>query len=125
MFNDAKEIVMFSFILAAVLSQSPAVAPAPAATPSVEVSTPVSAVTLIPADAPAAPALETDALKDGKKVVKYEGREGCVEQTGSRIKRRDKATCSNGRSISKEDLERSGGSLVPYNAPAIPAGAGN
>ncbi len=112
---------MFSFILAAALSQSTVVAPVPA----IDASIPVPAVTAIPADAPVAPALEADALKDGKKVVKYEGREGCVEQTGSRIKRRDKATCNNGRSISREDLERSGGSLVPYNAPAIPAGAGN
>ncbi len=116
---------MFSLILAALLSQAPATTPTTVATPAVEVAMPVPALTSIPADTPVAPALEADALKDGKKVVKYEGREGCVEQTGSRIKRRDKATCNNGRSISKEDLERSGGSLVPYNAPAIPAGAGN
>jgi hypothetical protein len=110
---------MLSFILAAVLSQAPAVAPVAPVTPVVDVTTPV------PALAPVAPTPEADALNDGKKVVKYEGREGCVEQTGSRIKRRDKATCNNGRSISQEDIERAGGSLVPYGAPAIPAAAGH
>jgi hypothetical protein len=112
---------MLSFIIAAVLSQAPAATSTPvqAVSPAV---TSVEAVEQVPSEAAV---LESATLKNGKKVAKLEGREGCVEQTGSRIKRRDKATCNNGRSISKEDLERSGGSMVPYSAPAIPAAAGN
>lgn len=116
---------MFSFILAAALSQAPAVVPVAPITPVVApvvVSETIPAIVPVPA---IAPVLEAEGVKDGKKVAKNEGREGCVEQTGSRIKRRDKATCSNGRSISKEDIERAGGSFVPYSAPAIPTAAGN
>ena len=96
---------MISLILAVLLSQSPAgaepvVAPVPAVAP---------AVTAVPAE----PTVEA------KKVVKNDDR------TGSRIKRRDKATCNNGRSISQEDIERAGGSIAPYAAPPIPAAAGH
>lgn len=102
---------MISLFLAVLLSQSPAGAePAIAPVPVV-----VPAVAAVPAD----PAVEA------KKVVKNDDRTGCVEQTGSRIKRRDKATCNNGRSISQEDIERAGGSIAPYGAPPIPAAAGH
>ncbi len=110
---------MFSFVLAAVLSQAPAVAPVSPVTPVAEV-----VATSEPAPA-VAPVPDANAVKDGKKVAKNEGREGCVEQTGSRIKRRDKATCNNGRSISQEDIERAGGQFGPSIAPPIPAAAGH
>ncbi len=117
---------MFSFILAAALSQATAVKPVVApATPVTPVPALVDVATPIPTAAPVAPITEAEALKDGKKIAKNEGREGCVEQTGSRIKRRDKATCNNGRSIGKEDIERAGGTFAPYGAPAIPAAVGN
>ncbi len=109
---------MFSVVLAAVLSQAPAVAPVASVTSvlaPVEQSAPVSILAPLP---------DANAVKEGKKVAKYEGREGCVEQTGSRIKRRDKATCNNGRSISQEDIERAGGQFGPAIAPPIPAAAG-
>jgi hypothetical protein len=109
---------VFTLILAAVLSQAPAVAP------TAPVVAPVQAAT-VPAVAPAALTPEAAAAQEGKKVAKNYDRTGCVEQTGSRIKRRDKATCNNGRSISQEDIERAGGSIVPYSSPAIPAAAGN
>lgn len=107
---------MISLLLAAVLSQTPASAPIAAVAPT-PAAAPVAAM------APA-PAVAVDG-KDAKKSAKNDERIGCVERTGSRIRRHDKANCDNGRSISAEDIERAGGQIAPYAAPAVPAAAGN
>lgn len=107
---------MISLLLAAALSQTP-------------VSTPIAAVAPPHAAAPITAIAPTPAVaadgKDAKKSAKNDERLGCVERTGSRIRRHDKANCDNGRSISAEDIERAGGQIAPYAAPAVPAAAGN
>jgi hypothetical protein len=112
---------MISLLLAVVLSQAPVAAvpatPAPAAAAQLAAVNPATVV------APA-PAAAVDG-KDAKKTAKTDDRIACVERTGSRIRRHDKANCENGRSISSEDIERAGGQLAPYAAPAVPAAAGN
>ena len=106
---------MISLLLAAALSQTPAAVVQP--TPAPATAAPAAAM------APA-PDVAVDG-KDAKKSAKNDERTGCVERTGSRIRRHDKANCDNGRSISAEDIERAGGQLAPYAAPAVPAAAGN
>ena len=114
---------MISLLLAAVLSQAQAQAaavpasPAPAAAVQVAAMDPAAVIAPIPAAA-------VDG-KDAKKTAKTDDTIGCVERTGSRIRRHDKANCANGRSISSEDIERTGGQFAPYAAPAVPAAAGN
>ncbi|HWR95253.1 MAG TPA: hypothetical protein VN248_00820 [Arenimonas sp.] len=103
---------MFFLLLAAALSQAPA-APVQAA-PSVAAAPDAITAPITPADA-----------KEAKKSAKNDAPIGCVARTGSRIRRHDKANCDNGRSISGEDIERAGGQIAPFVAPAIPAAAGN
>ena len=111
---------MISLLLAAALRQAPAAAVQP---------TPIAAIAPAPAAAPVAVIAPAQAVavdgEDAKKSAKNDERTGCVERTGSRIRRHDKANCDNGRSISAEDIERAGGHLAPYAAPAVPAAAGN
>jgi hypothetical protein len=114
---------MYFLLLAAALSQAPA-APVQAA-PSVAAPSVAAAPDAVAApDAAAAPAAPADG-KDAKKTAKNDPPIGCVERTGSRIRRHDKANCDNGRSISGEDIERAGGQFAPFGAPAVPSAAGN
>jgi hypothetical protein len=110
---------MFSTLLLLALAQSsaaPVHVPAPPAAP-VTVQAPVIT--------PAEPAAAAEPATDKKEsLAERQERVGCVVKTGTRIKRKDRDNCANGRSISREDIERSGGVLVaPGNAP-VPAGAG-
>ena len=116
---------MISLLLAAALSQTPAavVQPTPASATAAPAAAMAPAAVPVAAMVPA-PAIAVDG-KDAKKSAKNDERTGCVERTGSRIRRHDKANCDNGRSISAEDIERAGGQLAPYAAPAVPAAAGN
>lgn len=108
---------MFSTLLLLALAQSsaaPVHVPAPPAAP-VTVQAPV----ITPAEPAAEPATDKK-----ESLAERQERVGCVVKTGTRIKRKDRDNCANGRSISREDIERSGGVLVaPGNAP-VPAGAG-
>jgi hypothetical protein len=114
--NLVEDTIMISLLLATALSQAPA-------------PTPIAAIAPAPAAAPVAVIAPAQAVavdgEDAKKSAKNDERTGCVERTGSRIRRHDKANCDNGRSISAEDIERAGGQLAPYAAPAVPAAAGN
>jgi hypothetical protein len=107
---------MISLLLAAALSQTPAPAPVAAVAP-MPATAPVAAM-------PPSPAVAVEG-KDAQKTADNDPRAGCVARTGSRIRRHDKANCDNGRSISAEDIERAGGQIAPYAAPAVPAAAGN
>lgn len=112
---------MISLLLAAALSQAPAAAvqtiAAPVAAAQVAAAEPTGVAVPVPA-------AMVDG-KDAKKTAKTDDRIGCVERTGSRIRRHDKANCDNGRTISGEDIERAGGQIAPFMAPAVPAAAGN
>ena len=118
---------MISLLLAAALSQAPVAAvqaaPAQAAAAPITAIAPAPAAASVAAIEPA-PAIAVNG-EEAKKSAKNDERIGCVERTGSRIRRHDKANCDNGRSISGEDIERAGGQLAPYAAPAVPAAAGN
>jgi hypothetical protein len=112
---------MISTLFALALAQA---STAPVSMPA----TPVVPVTAqVPQATPAAPAEAVPATPaESKKETLAERQErvGCVVKTGTRIKRKDRDNCANGRSISREDIERNGGVLVaPSNAP-VPAGAG-
>ena len=120
---------MISLLLAAALSQAPAPTPIAAIAPAPAQAAAAPAAAMAPAAVPVAAMVPAPAIagdgKDAKKSAKNDERTGCVERTGSRIRRHDKANCDNGRSISAEDIERAGGQLAPYAAPAVPAAAGN
>jgi hypothetical protein len=112
---------MITTLFALALAQA---ATAPVSVPAAPV---VPVATQVPQATPASPAQALGADSDPAKketLAERQERVGCVVKTGTRIKRKDRDNCANGRSISREDIERNGGVLIaPSNAP-VPAGAG-
>jgi hypothetical protein len=113
---------MFSVIMAAVLSQAPVMRTPFEGTVVAPVADTTISGTVVTMHVLTSP---PDVSKDTKKTVKNDERADCVEQTGSRIKRHDKATCNNGRTVTQEDIERTGGQFLPFKAPETPLAAGH
>jgi hypothetical protein len=112
---------MISTLLVLALAQA-STAPVSNPVPPAESVVAQAPLTTAVAPAEAVPATPADSKKET--LAERQERVGCVVKTGTRIKRKDRDNCANGRSISREDIERNGGVLIaPSNAP-VPAGAG-